>query len=60
MALQTNRHSRSRRDKKRTHYKYIPLQTMSCPNCQQPVLPHRVCSNCGYYQGRQVLQAKVG
>ena len=59
MALQPNRHSRSRRDKSRTHYKYIPLQTILCPNCQQSTLPHRVCVNCGYYKGQQVIQAKA-
>lgn len=23
-----------------------------CPQCQKPKLPHRVCPNCGYYDGR--------
>lgn len=59
MALQTNRHSRSRRDKRKTHYKYVPAQTILCPNCNQPALPHRVCTVCGYYKGRQVIQIKV-
>ena len=24
----------------------------ACPNCGLSKLPHRVCSNCGYYNGR--------
>ena len=24
-----------------------------CPHCHEPKPPHRVCTNCGYYRGRQ-------
>ena len=27
-----------------------------CPQCHQPKLPHRVCGNCGYYAGREVIE----
>ena len=30
----------------------------TCPNCHEPVMPHRVCSNCGYYDGKQVVVKK--
>ncbi|HJZ88294.1 MAG TPA: 50S ribosomal protein L32 [Polyangia bacterium] len=30
-------------------------QTVPCPRCQEPKLPHRLCSNCGYYAGREVV-----
>lgn len=26
-----------------------------CSNCQARVIPHRVCPDCGYYRGRQVI-----
>jgi large subunit ribosomal protein L32 len=25
-------------------------------HCGQPVMSHRVCPNCGYYKGRQVIE----
>jgi large subunit ribosomal protein L32 len=25
----------------------------SCPRCNQPKLPHRVCGTCGYYQQKK-------
>jgi large subunit ribosomal protein L32 len=30
----------------------IVVKATACPNCGSPRLPHRVCGNCGYYNGR--------
>jgi large subunit ribosomal protein L32 len=29
--------------------------SQSCPQCEEPKLPHRVCMKCGYYNGKEVL-----
>jgi len=26
-----------------------------CPQCGAAKLPHHVCSNCGYYKGREII-----
>jgi large subunit ribosomal protein L32 len=53
-----NRHSKSRRGKRRSH-DFLTAPTLSvCGNCGRGVLPHRVCPNCGYYKGRQVIEVK--
>jgi len=58
MALPKRRHSGSRQGKRRGSQK-IHLDSISmCPNCKSPKLPHRVCSVCGFYNGRQVMQIK--
>ncbi|TFB08556.1 50S ribosomal protein L32 [Candidatus Marinimicrobia bacterium MT.SAG.2] len=57
MALPKRKISKSRRDKRRTHYKATISTTMNCPKCLQPKLTHRVCPNCGYYNGRSVIAA---
>ncbi|MGH7494066.1 MAG: 50S ribosomal protein L32 [bacterium] len=49
------RHTRTRRDKRRTHWKLTALNVVSCSHCHQPKLPHRVCPNCGYYADRSVF-----
>jgi large subunit ribosomal protein L32 len=55
MALPKRKHSKARRDKSRTHWKLaVPLLT-KCPQCAQPMRPHRVCPSCGTYRGRQVV-----
>jgi large subunit ribosomal protein L32 len=29
-----------------------------CSHCHEMKLPHHVCPNCGYYQGRQAITLK--
>ena len=41
--------------KRRSHQHVKPLQVQYCDHCNEPVLGHRVCPNCGYYQGREVV-----
>ncbi len=59
MALPKRRHSNQRTRKRRTHYKLEPVQTIECPNCGEPMLPHRVCPSCGYYDGLPVISLKT-
>jgi large subunit ribosomal protein L32 len=55
MAVPKQKHTKSRRDKRRSQ---IFLKTPSftiCPKCGKPILPHAVCFNCGYYKGAEVI-----
>jgi len=52
------RWSKSRRDKRRTHYKATAPTIGTCPNCKEMKLTHRACPSCGYYSGRSVLLPK--
>lgn len=51
------KHSKSRRDKRRTHYKAVAPSFGKCPNCGDLKLHHTACANCGYYNGRVILTA---
>ena len=31
---------------------------MNCPNCGEPIKPHRACTKCGFYKGKDVLNKK--
>jgi large subunit ribosomal protein L32 len=55
MAVPKRRTSRSRQGNRRSHHHKKPIQIQYCPRCEQPVLPHRVCANCGHYQNREVV-----
>ncbi len=58
MALPKRRHSKARRDKRRTHDRLNRPKLSLCPQCKQPKLAHRVCPYCGYYKDRQVVEIK--
>lgn len=55
MAVPKRRMSRSRQGMRRSHHRIKPIQVQYCPQCNEPVLPHRVCTNCGHYQSREVV-----
>ena len=55
MAVPKQKHTKSRRDKRRANiFIKAPVLT-ACPKCGQSVLPHTVCLNCGYYKGAEVI-----
>ena len=58
------RHSNTRTRKRRTHDVMKAAQNQACPTCASrdqytPLRRHRVCSVCGHYRGRAVLQIKT-
>jgi large subunit ribosomal protein L32 len=56
MAVPKRRTSRSRKGNRRSqHHLRVVWHSSFCPRCNEPVLPHRVCGECGYYQGRDAL-----
>ncbi|MBI2426346.1 MAG: 50S ribosomal protein L32 [Candidatus Kerfeldbacteria bacterium] len=55
MSVPGKRRSRSTSGRRRSHDALAKLRPQSCPKCASPILPHHVCTNCGYYRGRKVL-----
>ncbi len=55
MAAPKQKHTKSRRNKRRSHQALKRKSFSICPKCGQPVLPHRLCWNCGTYAGREVI-----
>ncbi|MDD4357893.1 MAG: 50S ribosomal protein L32 [Smithellaceae bacterium] len=52
------RHSKTRRNKRRSH-DFLKQPALSvCPQCNEPKMPHRVCPNCGTYKGKEVIPAE--
>jgi large subunit ribosomal protein L32 len=60
MAVQKRRKSKATTAQRRSQYlrSQKAPQTILCPRCKEPKLPHRVCAHCGYYHDRQVLVVK--
>lgn len=54
MAVPKKKMSRSRTRRRKAVWKVSPPTVTTCTNCDEPVLPHRACKNCGTYRGRPV------
>ena len=56
MAVLKRRVSKARRDKRRSNVWKLEAPTLEkCAKCGAYKRPHRVCPECGYYNGRQVI-----
>jgi len=53
------KHSKQRRDKRRTHYKATAPTVGVCSNCGSSVQYHRVCPECGFYRGKLAIEKKA-
>ena len=55
MAVPFRKTSKSRRDKRRTHFKLSVPGMVRCPECGEWKLNHRVCKTWGAYKGRAIV-----
>ncbi|HHX73172.1 MAG TPA: 50S ribosomal protein L32 [Clostridiales bacterium] len=56
MAVPKRKHSKARRDKRRSSNWKLSVPVLSaCSACGAAKLPHRACKACGQYKGRTVV-----
>jgi large subunit ribosomal protein L32 len=55
-ALPFRRVSKTAKRQRRTHLKKAAPTAISCPNCGNSMAPHRACTKCGYYKGKEVIK----
>lgn len=49
------RHTKGHRDQRRANQKLAATAFSKCSHCKENKPPHAICANCGYYNGRQVV-----
>ncbi len=49
------RHTKGKRNRVRSHHARAAGSFGVCGQCARPVKAHIMCSNCGYYAGRMVV-----
>lgn len=56
MAVPKKKVSKSRRNMRRfaAGNQLAKPTVVTCPNCQEPTRPHRICG-CGFYNGKEIL-----
>lgn len=57
-AVPFRRVSKTAKRMRRTHLKKDAPTTAICKQCGTPVAPHRACTKCGYYKGKEVIKTK--
>ena len=60
MAVPKRKSSKARRDKRRNNVWKLDMPAFSkCPQCGELKTPHRVCGNCGYYKGKEIIKKEA-
>ena len=58
MAVPKRKTSKSRRNKRRSHIKFVPKNIIEDKKSGEYRLPHHVDLKTGFYKGRQVIEPK--
>lgn len=56
MAVPKRKTSKTRRNRRRAHKKTKAPTMAECPQCREMKVPHRICPNCGYYKGKEIVE----
>ena len=57
MAVPKRKLSSARKNKRRSNLWKLSAPSFSkCTQCGELKVPHRVCPNCGYYKGKEVVK----
>ena len=60
MAVPKGKVSRARRDKRRSSVWKLQAPTLTkCTQCGELTMPHKVCSNCGFYKDKEVIKVNA-
>jgi large subunit ribosomal protein L32 len=52
------KHSKGRRDRRRSQDALPALHLVACSNCGSMRMHHTVCPKCGFLNGREVIEIK--
>lgn len=58
MGVPKRRVSHARQGERRSHLAIDLPNLEECPHCHEQKRQHRVCPNCGYYNGRLAIDLK--
>ena len=58
-AVPFRRTSKTKKRMRRTHLKKDAPTITGCTNCGAVLAPHRACTKCGFYKGKEVVKVKT-
>lgn len=59
MGVPKRKRSRTRRDKRFANKGIETKVFGSCSNCQEVLMSHTACSNCGFFKGKKLFKTKL-
>lgn len=60
MAVPKRKISKARKNKRRSSVWKLTAPTLvKCSKCGAFNMPHRVCSECGYYDGKEIIKVEA-
>ena len=57
-AVPARRVSKTRKNTRRANLSVEKPTVVKCTNCGEVLRPHRACTKCGFYKGKEVLNVK--
>ena len=58
MAVPKQKMAKSRTRRRRAHDALKTPMSSTCDKCGETKMPHRVCSHCGFYRGRKIIEVE--
>ncbi|MBQ2723068.1 MAG: 50S ribosomal protein L32 [Clostridia bacterium] len=58
MAVPKRKISKQRKHTRAANWKVAAVTLVECPQCHTLKVPHQVCEECGYYDGKVVVEKK--
>ncbi|MCX6740789.1 MAG: 50S ribosomal protein L32 [Candidatus Parcubacteria bacterium] len=59
MALPNQKRAKSRKRVRQYRLRLTKKTLGKCSKCGKAIMPHRVCSFCGYYKNQEIIAPKV-
>jgi len=59
MPVPKRRRSKARKRTLKSLWKINVPELVKCSNCDELCYPHHVCTECGFYDGKEVIKVKV-
>ena len=59
MAVPKKKTSKSRQGQRRSHHALSAPAYSECPQCHEIKQPHHICSHCGFYKGKEVMEVEA-
>lgn len=59
MAVPKRKTSKQRKHTRAANWTANSASLVECPQCHELKVAHQVCENCGYYDGKQVVEVST-